>query len=65
VLANIDFLKTPNTALFIKEHVITLILMVPVLAALVSRNRVVQWAAGLIFLATVIAFTVLFTSNLS
>lgn len=64
VLANIDFLKTPNTALFFKENVITLVLMVPVLAALISRNRAVQWTAGTIFFVTLIIFTILFTSNL-
>lgn len=64
VLANVDFLKTPNAALFFKENVITLILMVPALIALVSRNRIIQWAAGLMFFATVVVFTILFTSNL-
>ena len=64
VLANIDFLKTPNTALFSKENIVTLILMVPTLAALISRNRAIPWAAGLCFLATLIVFTILFTNNL-
>ncbi|HXX42638.1 MAG TPA: hypothetical protein VEI58_10280 [Chthoniobacterales bacterium] len=64
VLANIDFLKTANTALFIKENIVTLILMVPALAALISRNRIVQWTAGLVFFVVVVVFTILFTGNL-
>lgn len=64
LLANLAFLKTPNTALFIKENVITLMLMVPALAALIWRNRTIQWAAGIAFLAVLIAFTILFTSEL-
>ncbi len=64
LLANLDFLKTPNTALFIKENVATLAIMFPVLAALISRNRVGQWVAGLVFLALLIAFAVLFSSHL-
>jgi len=65
LLANLDFLKTPNTALFLKENIITLILMVPALVALISRNRAVQWLAGIAFLAVLIAFTILFTGKLS
>ena len=64
LLANIDFLKTPNAALFIKENVITLILVVPAVTALISRNRAIQWASGLCFLATLIVFTILFTNAL-
>jgi hypothetical protein len=65
LLANIAFLKTPNTALLLKENVATLLIMIPVLAAWIWRNRVVQWAAGITFLLMLIAFSVLFSSTLS
>jgi Ca2+/Na+ antiporter len=64
LLANIAFLKTPNTAPFIRENVITLMLMVPAIAGLLSRNRALQWLAGVTFLAVLIAFEVLLTSKL-
>jgi len=64
LVANLDFLKTPNAALFVKENLATLPMLIPTTLALISRNRWVQWAAGLCFLALMIGFTVMFSSTL-
>jgi hypothetical protein len=64
LLANLDFLKTPNTALFVKENLGTIALLVPALFGLISRNRVVQWAAGICYLAMIIGFAIVFSSTL-
>ena len=64
LLANLDFLKTPNSALLVKENLGTLTMLVPTALGLISRNRVVQWAAGVCFLAMVIGFAIMFSSNL-
>jgi hypothetical protein len=65
LLANLDFLKTPNTALFVKENVGTLTLLVPAALGLLSRNRLVQWAAGVCFLALIVGFAIVFSSTLA
>jgi len=64
LLANLDFLKTPNAALFVKENLVTLAMLIPTVLALISQNRWVQWAAGLCFLAMLIGFTIMFSSRL-
>ena len=64
LLANLDFLKTPNAALFVKENLGTLAILVPTVVALISRNRVVQWAAGVCFLVMIIGFAIMFSSTL-
>src|SRR5438132_1758142 len=64
LLANLDFLKTPNAALFVKENLGTLAILVPTVVALISRNRVVQWAAGVCFLVIIIGFAIMFSSTL-
>src|SRR6202045_5241526 len=46
LLANLDFLKTANTALFVKENLGTIAILVPSVVGLISRNYVVQWVAG-------------------
>jgi hypothetical protein len=65
LLANLDFLKTPNTALLVKENLGTIAIMIPTTLALISKNRVVQWAAGVCFLVTIIGFAILFSGTLS
>jgi len=65
LLANLDFLKTPNTALLVKENLGTIALLIAAAFGLISRNRVVQWTAGVFFLAMIIGFAILFSSNLS
>jgi hypothetical protein len=65
LLANLDFLKTPNTALLVKENLGTIALLVPAAFGLISRNRLVQWAAGICFLVLTIGFAIVFSSNLS
>ena len=64
LLANLDFLKTPNAALFVKENLGTVALLIPSTLGLISRNRTVQWAAGVCFLAMIIGFAIIFSSNL-
>ena len=64
LLANLDFLKTPNTALLVKENLGTIALLIPAAFGLVSRNRVVQWTAGVCFLAMIVGFAIMFSSNL-
>jgi len=65
LLANLDFLKTPNTALFVKENLGTIAIMIPSSLGLISGNRVVQWAAGICILSLMIAFAIMFSSTLS
>ncbi len=64
LLANLDFLKTANTALFVKENLGTIAILVPSLVGLISRNHVVQWVAGISLLALTIGFGVMFSSHL-
>src|SRR5437764_9577594 len=47
LIANLDFLKTPNVALFVRQNLTVLPMLIPTVLALVSRTRWVQWAAGL------------------
>ena len=64
LLANLDFLKTPNTALLVKENLGTIAILIPSVLGLISRNRVVQWAAGVCFLVMTIGFAMMFSSTL-
>jgi len=65
LIANIDFLKTPNAALFIKENLASLPMLIPAVLALVARARWAQWVAGFLLLAMLIGFTIAFSSTLS
>jgi len=65
LLANLDFLKTPNTALFVKENLGTIAIMIPSTFGLISSSRVVQWMAGVCFLVLIIGFAIMFSSTLS
>jgi hypothetical protein len=64
LLANLDFLKTANTALFVKESLGTIAILVPSVVGLISRNYVVQWVAGVSLLALTIGFAIMFSSHL-
>jgi hypothetical protein len=64
LLANLDFLKAANTSLFFKENLGTLVILVPSLAGLVSRNYVVQWVAGVCLFVLTIGFAIVFSSQL-
>src|SRR5438105_2171252 len=64
LLANLDFLKTSNAALFVKENLGTIAMLIPSALGLISRNRAAQWAAGVCFLVMIIGFAVMFSSNL-
>jgi hypothetical protein len=65
LLANLDFLKTPNTALFMKENLGTIAIMIPSTLGLISGNRMVQWTAGICFFVLIIGFAIMFSSTLS
>ncbi|PZR76913.1 MAG: hypothetical protein DLM73_01105 [Chthoniobacterales bacterium] len=65
LIANLDYLKTASAALFLRENLTVLPMFIPTVLALVFRKRWVQWAAGLCYLAMVLAYTILFCSTLS
>ncbi|MEY2490861.1 MAG: hypothetical protein QOC70_2803 [Verrucomicrobiota bacterium] len=65
LLANLDFLKTANAALFVKQNLTVLPMFIPTLLGLMSRKRWVQWAAGFCYLALLLGYTILFYSTLS
>ena len=65
LLANLDFLKTVNVALFVKQNLTVLPMLIPSVLGLVSRQRWIQWAAGFCLLAMVIGYTIAFYSALS
>jgi len=65
LFANLDFLKTPNAVLFVKQNVTVLPMLIPTVLALISRNRWVQWTTGLCLLAMVLAYTIIFCGALS
>src|ERR1700730_341569 len=64
LLANLDFLKTANTALFVKENLGPIAILGPSVVGLISRNYVVQWVAGVCLLALTIGFAIMFSSHL-
>jgi len=63
--ANAEFLKTPNTALFLRENLANLPLFVPPALALAVPARWAQWLAGIALLAMMIGFTIAFSPMLS
>ena len=65
LFSNLALLKTANAALFIKENLTNLPMLIPTVLALVSRKRWIQWAAGLVFMAMMIGYTVAFCRTLS
>lgn len=65
LLANIDFLKASDPTLFLKENLGTIAILIPSLAAFVSRNYVVQWVAGVCLLGLMIGFAIMFSGTLS
>jgi len=65
LLANLDFLKTANAALFVKQNLTVLPMLIPTVLGMVSRKRWVQWAAGLCYLASILGYTIAFYSTLS
>jgi len=65
LLANLDFLKTANAALFVKQNLTVLPMLIPTVLGMVSRKRWVQWVAGLCYLASILGYTIAFYSTLS
>jgi hypothetical protein len=65
MFANLDYLKTSNAALFMKQNLTVLPGIIPTLLGLVSRRRWVQWAAGVGLLAMLITYLVLFCATLT
>jgi hypothetical protein len=65
MFANLDYLKTPNAALFFKQNLTNLPMFIPAVLALASRKRWDQWASGFRLLAMMIGYTIAFCSTLS
>jgi hypothetical protein len=65
LVANLDYLKTANASLLLKENLTVLPMFVPTVLALVFRNRWMQWAAGLCYLALILVYTIAFCHTLS
>jgi hypothetical protein len=65
LIANFAFLKSANAALFVKENLVVLTMLVPIILALASRARWAQWFAGLAFLVQNLVYAVLFCRSLS
>jgi hypothetical protein len=64
LVANADYLKTANTALFFKENAVVLGFFVPNLLGLVSRNRGLQYAAGFGVVAMNLIYLLMFCREL-
>jgi hypothetical protein len=65
LFANLDYLKTANAALFVKQNLTNLPMFIPTVVGLVSRKRWIQWAAGLCFLAMMVGYTIAFCRTIS
>ena len=65
LLANLDFLKTLNVGLFVRQNLSVLPMLMASLLGLLSHKRWVQWVAGLCLLAMVIGYAIVFYSTLS
>lgn len=64
LFCNLDYLKTPNASLFIKENLVSLLMVPPITAALIWPKRWVQWVAGLGLMVCVLLYLILFCSTL-
>ncbi|HST30365.1 MAG TPA: hypothetical protein VLK27_05945 [Chthoniobacterales bacterium] len=64
LIANLAFLNTTNTSLFVKENLTNLPMFIPTILGLVSDKRWAQWAAGLSLLAMMLVYTIMFCSQL-
>ncbi len=60
LFANLAYLKTPNPVLFLKENLTNLPMLIPTVSALLSSKRWIQWASGLLFLALMLVYTIVF-----
>lgn len=64
LVINAEFLKTPNTALFVQENVAVLPMIIAVGVALVLSTRWAQWVGGIGVAGLLVTFTILFSSTL-
>jgi hypothetical protein len=64
LIINAEFLKTPNTALFVQENATVLPMIVAVGLPLTLQARWAQWLGGIGMIVLIVAFTVLFSSSL-
>ncbi|MEO6971517.1 MAG: hypothetical protein ABI217_11550 [Chthoniobacterales bacterium] len=62
---NLDYLKTGNIALFFRQNLTVLPMLIPTVFALLSRRRWIQWVAGVCVLAMVLGYTIEFYSTLN
>jgi hypothetical protein len=65
LIANLDYLKTADPALFLKQNLTVLPGIVASLLGLLSHRRRAQWVAGLGILAMLITYTILFCATIS
>ena len=65
LFVNLDFLKTANASLFVKQNLTVLPIFVPTVIGAISTKRWIQWTVGLLYLALLIGYTVTFYSTLS
>lgn len=63
LVANFAFLKSANAALFLKENLVVLPMLVPPILAFSVRARWAQWVAGVGFLALNLVYAVLFCGS--
>jgi hypothetical protein len=64
LIINAEFLKTPNTALFIRENVAVLPMIAAVSLPLATQARWAQWLGGVGMAVLLVAFAIAFDSTL-
>ena len=64
LIANLDYLKTANAALFFKENALVLGFLVVNVIGFVSRKRALQYVAGFGFLAANVSYLLMFCREL-
>jgi hypothetical protein len=64
LIINAEFLKTPNTALFVQENAAVLPMIIAVGVPLVLAARWAQWVGGMGMVGLLVTFTILFSGTL-
>lgn len=64
LIINVEFLKTPNTALFLQENAAVLPMIVAVGLPLATSARWAQWTGGVGLVLLLVGFTIAFSSTL-
>ena len=63
--ANLDFLKTPDPSLFLRENAAVLPMIVFTALPIALSVRWVQWVCGLVLFVALAAFTIAFAGALN